>query len=130
MTLPQLAAISLLIYGRHSPSRRSPATRRLDLKTNVTELWNALVGEQAPTEVKTTSNPLHYLIYREDGQSSFRSMSYEEAMMWDKMAAGVPFGVLCELLAAYGGEDDAAMRAAGYLQGWIMAELVFDQFDK
>ncbi len=100
------------------------ATRRLDFLTNATELWNALASEKTPPPVTSSRTQKHYLIYRDDGQASFRSMNYEEAMMWDKMAAGVPFGVLCELLATYGGEDDAAMRAAGYLHNWIASDVI------
>ena len=103
------------------------ATRRLDVTSNVTDIWNALACENEPPEVEMTDEPQHYLIYRDqNGPSSFRAMSYEEAMMWDKMAAGVPFGVLCELIATYGGEDEAAMRAAGFLQEWLSLGLVAD----
>ncbi len=105
------------------------ATRRLEMETNVTDIWNALVTDQAPPDVQGLADPLQVLVYRDDQQSSFRSMSYEEAMMWDKMAAGVPFGVLCELMATWGGEDDAAMRAGSFLHGWISAGLITDQID-
>ncbi len=103
------------------------ATKRLDYKTNVAELWNSLVSNQTPPDVQIFDDPLHLLVFREEFQSSFRSMSYEEAMMWDKMAAGVPFGVLCEVMATYGGEDDAPMRAGSYLHTWISAGLITDQ---
>ena len=104
------------------------STRRLDLSSNATELWNALVSETEPPDVIFAEEPLHILIFRDQFQSSFRSMDYAEAMMWDKMAAGVPFGVLCELMATYGGEDDAAMRVGSFLHAWISAGLIFDNF--
>ena len=38
----------------------------------------------------------------------------------DRLAAnGVRFGVLCEMVATFGGEDDAELRAASYLKGWV-----------
>jgi hypothetical protein len=40
-------------------------------------------------------------------------------MMWDEAAKGVRFGVLCEMVATFGGEDDAELRAATYLKGWV-----------
>src|SRR5207344_3381256 len=43
----------------------------------------------------------------------------EEAMMWDEAAAGTRFGVLCEMVATYGGEDGADFRAASYLKDWV-----------
>jgi hypothetical protein len=40
-------------------------------------------------------------------------------MMWDEAVKGVRFGVLCEMVATFGGEDDAELRAASYLKDWI-----------
>jgi hypothetical protein len=40
-------------------------------------------------------------------------------MMWDEAAKGVRFGVLCEMVATFGGEQDAELRAASYLKGWV-----------
>ena len=40
-------------------------------------------------------------------------------MMWDEAATGIPFGVLCSMLATYDDPDSAAARGAGYLHGWI-----------
>jgi len=40
-------------------------------------------------------------------------------MMWDEAARGVPFGVLCSMLATYDDPDNAAARGAGYLHGWV-----------
>ena len=48
-----------------------------------------------------------------------RVLSAEEAMMWDEAAKGVTFGVLCEMLATFDNPDEAPMRAAQYLKGWI-----------
>ena len=54
----------------------------------------------------------------------FRELSVEEAMMWDEAANGVPFGVLCEMLATYDDPDSAAGRGAGYLHGWITSGIL------
>jgi hypothetical protein len=40
-------------------------------------------------------------------------------MMWDEAAKGIPFGVLCSMLATYDDPDSAAGRGAGYLHGWV-----------
>ena len=48
----------------------------------------------------------------------FRKLPTEEAMMWDEAANGIPFGVLCSMLATYDDPDGAAARGAGYLHGW------------
>ena len=54
----------------------------------------------------------------------FRELPAEEAMMWDEAANGIPFGVLCAMLATYDDPDGAAARGAGYLHGWISAGLL------
>jgi hypothetical protein len=51
-------------------------------------------------------------------------MPYEEAMMWIEASRGARFGVLCEMLATFDDPDGAALRAAGYLQGWLEAEML------
>jgi hypothetical protein len=45
-------------------------------------------------------------------------------MIWDEAASGIPFGVLCSMLATYDDPDGAAARGAGYLHGWVTAELL------
>jgi hypothetical protein len=64
------------------------------------------------------------LVWRQGTTPFFRVLPAEEAMMWDEAAKGVRFGVLCELLATYDDPDGAAARAAGYLQGWLSAEVL------
>jgi hypothetical protein len=49
----------------------------------------------------------------------FRPLSTEEAMMWNEAAKGVRFGVLCEMVATFAGEDGAELRAATYLKDWV-----------
>ena len=49
----------------------------------------------------------------------FRLLATEEAMMWDEAVKGVRFGVLCEMVATFAGEDEAELRAASYLKGWV-----------
>jgi hypothetical protein len=49
----------------------------------------------------------------------FKPLTAEEAMMWNEAAKGVAFGVLCEMVATFAGEDEAELRAATYLKGWV-----------
>jgi Putative DNA-binding domain len=94
-----------------------PAALRLDLGTNAADIWSALKrGEEPPPAEARTRQRI--LVYRQD-VPKFRVLSEEEAMLWDEAAGGVRFGVLCEMAATYGDPDEAAMRAAGYLQGWL-----------
>lgn len=100
------------------------AVRRLDLNSNAAEVWQALHNESEMPEIRTLSPAIPIIVSRGDGMASYRPMTADEAMMWDEAARGVKFSVLCEMLAMHGGEDDAATRAAGYLQNWIVAGLL------
>ena len=101
-----------------------PATRRVNLSTNAFEIWRAITREDAVPGARDLSEPERIITFRPELTSMLRPMSYEEAMMWDEMAKGVEFGVLCEMVAMYGGEDEAAVRAAGYLRRWIAAGML------
>ena len=101
-----------------------PATRRLDQSTNATEIWRALQNEKTPPKTKTPGETRQIIVYRSNGMASFRPMPSDEAMMWDEASKGVRFSVLCEMLSIYGGEENAATRAAQHLQGWISSGLL------
>jgi len=101
-----------------------PATRRFDITTNADEIWRALHNERDVPSPETLSEPRRVIAYRSEGMATFRVMEAGEAMMWDEAANGVAFSVLCEMMSMFAGEDEAPARAAGYLQGWIAAEML------
>lgn len=47
-------------------------------------------------------------------------------MMWDEATAGIRFGVLCEMVATFGGVDGADFRTASYLKDWVDMESLAD----
>jgi hypothetical protein len=96
-----------------------PSARRLDLNTNAPAIWMALKNDETPPDAELLEEPARLLIWRQDVTPMFRELPTEEAMMWDEAANGIPFGVLCEMLATYDDPDGAAARGAGYLHGWI-----------
>jgi Putative DNA-binding domain len=96
-----------------------PAAIRLTFKTNAADIWSALKNETVPPKPEHLLEPQAILVWRQDFMARFRPLSPEEAMMWDEAAKGVRFGVLCEMVATFAGEDEAELRAATYLKGWI-----------
>jgi hypothetical protein len=106
--------------------RPHPSTFRLELATNAAAIWLALKDDETPPEATTLEQPAHLLIWRHDVTPMFRELTVEEAMMWDEAGNGIPFGVLCEMLATYDDPDGAAGRGASYLHGWITAGLLTD----
>lgn len=96
-----------------------PTARRLTFRTNADEVWTALKSEAEPPKSKRLPEPQAILVWRQDFMARFRPLPPEEAMMWDEAAKGVRFGVLCEMVATFAGEDGAELRAATYLKNWI-----------
>lgn len=103
-----------------------PSATRLNFQTNAAAIWSALKEDEEPPAAEVLDEPVRLIIWRHDVTPMWRELSTEEAMMWDEAANGIPFGVLCTMLATYDDPDGAAARAAGYLQGWISAELLSD----
>ncbi len=101
-----------------------PGATRLDAVTNVAAIWLALKDDETPPDAETLDPPAKLVAWRQDATPMFRELPTEEAMMWDEMANGIPFGVLCSMLATYDDPDGAAARGAGYLHGWITAGML------
>lgn len=121
--LPDMAAIAperweWLQFSPH------PSARRLTLDTNALDIWRAMKDETDPPAVERFTDPVSLLVWRHNGVSKVRALGAEETMMWDEASKGVRFGILCELIAAFDKPQEAASRAAGYLVGWLGAELL------
>ena len=97
----------------------NPTAIRLTFATNAAAIWSALKNETAPPKPAQLPEPQAIIVWRQEFTARFRPLSTEEAMMWDEAVNGVRFGVLCEMVATFAGEDDAELRAASYLKGWV-----------
>jgi putative DNA-binding protein len=96
-----------------------PTAIRLTFTTNAVEIWSALKDGISPPAPARQPEPQALIVWRQDDMARFRPLAAEEAMMWDETVHGVCFGVLCEMLATFAGEEDAGLRAATYLKTWI-----------
>ncbi len=103
-----------------------PTTKRLRFATNAADIWLALKDEAAPPSATRLPEPQSLIVWRQDFMAHFRPLQAEEAMMWNEAAKGVRFGVLCELVATFGGEVEAELRAATYLKSWIDSGMLAD----
>ena len=88
-----------------------PTAARLDLSTNASAHLAALKNDETPPDAAALEEPSRLLVWRQDTTPMFRELPAEEAMMWDEAANGIPFGVLCEMLATYD-DPDRRRRAA------------------
>jgi hypothetical protein len=96
-----------------------PTAIRLTFRTNAAEIWSALKDEAPPPKPLQMPEPQAIVVWRQDFMARFKPLSTEEAMMWNEAAKGVRFSVLCEMVATFAGEDEAELRAATYLKGWV-----------
>lgn len=118
VTIEEIAAVppedwAMLVFSPH------PTAIRLRGTTNAPEIWMALNNDEAPPEARKLPEPQTVMVWRQELTARFRSFEAEEAMMWIEASKGVRFGVLCEMVATFGGADDAELRAATYLKNWI-----------
>jgi hypothetical protein len=87
-----------------------PTAIRLKFQTNAAKIWSALHDETTPPKSRRLPKPQAILVWTQEFMARFRPLESEEAMMWDEAAKGVRFGVLCEMVAIFAGEDDAELR--------------------
>lgn len=118
LRIDALAALSPEAWP-HLVLEPHPTAIRLTFWTNADEIWTALREEAAPPKPIQLPEPQPIVVWRQDFMARFKPLTTEEAMMWDEAAKGVTFGVLCEMVATFAGEDEAELRAATYLRGWV-----------
>lgn len=121
--LAALAAVPAEDWARLA-FKPHPSAAMLRLLTNALAIWKACKDAADPPPAARLVQPESVIVWRRGVAPMVRRMSYEEAMMWSEMARGSRFGVLCEMLATFDEPDGAALRAAGYLQGWLEGEML------
>ena len=100
-----------------------PSVAILDVQTNAFAIWRAVKAGNTPPRVKAKAGQ-HLMTWRQGTMPMIREIASEEAMMWTEACRGLRFDALCEMLAAFDDPDGAALRAAQYLQSWLVAELL------
>ncbi len=101
-----------------------PSTCRLQMRTNADLIWAALSKEKTPPDPQKLQMPTELIVWRGQGMARFRTLSYDEAMIWDEAVKGTNFGALCEMLGTYWPQEEAPLKAANYLQAWLSSEFL------
>jgi hypothetical protein len=101
-----------------------PSLRRLALKWNAPQLWKALTEGAGRPELCVETEPIEWLLWRQDLTTCFRSLGADEAAALDAARRGQSFAELCELLAAWHGTERAPHDAAALLAAWLGAGLI------
>lgn len=122
-TMADLAAVEPEQFGNVSFLIAS-TVHRFGVTTNVSSLWSCLKCDEIPPHPEGILKPLEIMVWRQASGARFRILGDEEAMAVDSARQGLSFGIICEMMAAFDDPDNAAIRAAGYLRGWIEAEII------
>jgi hypothetical protein len=104
--------------------RAQPALRRLDLTWNVPSIWLALDTDRQPPAPRAGDVPSGWLMWRQDLDIHWRSLSVDESWAIDAWRSGACFAELCEGLCEWIDTGQVAAHAATLLKGWISAGLV------
>lgn len=112
------AAWSLLRFHFH------PSLRRLALRWNTAAAWQALNNEETPPHPECAEHAVPWLLWRQDLQNYFRSMTADEAVALDCALRGHNFGEICEALAEWLPEEQIPLRAAGLLGTWADSGII------
>ena len=123
VTMADLSAIAPEDFAGASFQIAS-TVHRLAVTTNVSSLWSCLKCDEVPPRPEDIAKPSEIMVWRQGSGSRFRILGEEEAMAIDSAREGLPFSIICEMMAAYDDAENAGLRAAGYLRGWIEAEII------
>ncbi len=96
-----------------------PCLHLLNLRTNAAAVWNAFSAGEAAVAGESLEAPVDWAIWRRDLSPYFRSLEADEAFALRAMREGASFGDICAGLCDWVPEDEAAMRAAQLLRGWV-----------
>lgn len=124
LAIGDLAAVAPADWARLTFAVHPSTTLLFSLTTNSFEMWKALRDDDTPPEPMRLTTEQHVVVWRQGAAPMARVFAPEEAMMWAEARRGAPFAVLCEMLATFDDPDGAALRAAGYLQGWLATEML------
>ena len=100
------------------------SVQRLNLQWNVPVFWKAVQAEQEPQAPQQAESPLGWVLWRQELNTYFRSLSVDEAWGLDALLSGVNFPDLCQGLCEWVDEEHAPAHAAGMLKRWVQDGMV------
>jgi hypothetical protein len=101
-----------------------PSLRRLAFSWNTAAVWKAMNQEETPPRPEMGPAPMPWLLWRQDLQNYFRSMTAVEAAALDSALRGRNFAQLCEDLGALLPQEEIPAAAASLLGAWADSGLI------
>ena len=103
-----------------------PSLRQLALHWNVPQIWKALGDDAERPQVEVQEAAAHWVLWRQDLQTYFRSLSAAEAEALTLARSGGSFGGICEGLGRHFSVEETPLHAAGFLRQWVEAGMIAD----
>jgi Putative DNA-binding domain len=101
-----------------------PSLRRLHLQWNTAAVWLAMSRGDAPPDPECAGQSAPWLLWRQDLQNYFRSMTPDEEAALDAALGGANFGEICGALADWLPQEEIPLRAAGLLGSWADSGII------
>jgi hypothetical protein len=101
-----------------------PSLRRLHLRWNTAAVWQAMSRDEAPPDPACAEHPVPWLLWRQNLQNYFRSLSAEEAAALDSALRGDTFGEICAALRDWLPEEEIPLRSASLLATWADSGII------
>jgi hypothetical protein len=95
-----------------------PSLRLLEFRWNTAAVWKAMSHDETPPRPVCQDAPVTWLLWRQDLQNYFRSLTRAESTALEAALSGSSFGGICEALSGVLPADEVPPAAAGFLGTW------------
>lgn len=106
-----------LRFGLHA------AVRQIAVRWNIPQTWQALEAGEPP-DLRLGDTPAHWLLWRADLMSHWRSLGDDESWALQAVRDGQTFGEVCAGLCRWHAPQAAALQAASLLKRWLTDGLI------
>jgi hypothetical protein len=101
-----------------------PSLRRLKFQWNTAAVWKAMSADETPPRPAPSEAPVPWLLWRQNLQNYFRSMTGLESAALDAALRGRSFAMICEDLSALLPADEVPAAAATLLGNWADSGII------
>lgn len=101
-----------------------PSVQCCEIAFNTLPIWEAVKAGRSPPAPERLPIPVAALVWRQGLATVFRSLSADEAALWQRLACGDDFAALCTALTDWFSAEAIPLRAATLLRGWLAEGLI------
>jgi hypothetical protein len=101
-----------------------PSLRRLTFRWNTAAVWKAMSADETPPRPVLNEAAVPWLLWRQNLQNYFRSMTDVESAALDSALRGRSFAMICEDLSALLSVDEIPAAAATLLGNWADSGII------